>query len=143
MANEAPMINGTRHSWASVDLNLLGRTVSGVTAINYGDSQNKENVYGAGKYPVARGKGNYEATAALTLLGFEVDAILRAAGPGKRLTDIAPFDIVVTFLPDGQDALVTHVIRNCEFRDNKREISQGDTSVSVSLELITSHIDWI
>ncbi len=143
MSSQTPLINGTRHSWASIEIEILGRTVQGVTAISYSETQNKENIYGAGKYPVARGRGNYEATASVTLLGFEVDAIQRAVGAQKHLSDIETFDIVVAYLPDGQDALVTHTLRNCEFKDNKREMSQGDSSVSVALELIVSHIDWI
>lgn len=139
---DTPLINGERHSWANIELNLLGRTVSGITAINYSDTENKENIYGKGKYPVARGKGNYEAEASLTLLSFEVDAIQRSVGSGKRLQDIAPFDIVVTYLPEGDSSLVTHVIRNCEFTNNQRNNSQGDTSIPVELTLIVSHIEW-
>ncbi|MAX78904.1 MAG: hypothetical protein CL843_01865 [Crocinitomicaceae bacterium] len=142
MANETPLVNGTRHSWASVELNIMGRVVTGVTEISYSDTQTKENIYGAGKYPVARGRGNYEATASITLLSYEVDAIQTAAGEGKRLQDIEPFDIVVTYLKEGQSELVTHYIRDCEFTNNAREMAQGDTSISVSLELTPSHIKW-
>lgn len=138
-----PMINGTRHSWASVEVELLGRIVSGITAIEYDDTQEKENVYGAGIYPVSRGRGKYEATAKITLLAYEVDAIQRSLGPGKRLQDIEPFDIPVVFMPEGSDGLVTHVIHNVEFTNNKRAVNTGDTNMEVELDLIVSHITWI
>lgn len=139
--NYTPLINGERHSWADVKINILGRTVIGITAVSYDDKQEKVNNYGAGIYPVSRGKGKYEANAKVTLHAYEVTAIQRAAGPGKRLQDIPPFDIVVAYLNEN-DQLVTDVIRNCEFTTNKRDLKQGDTVIEIELELIVSHIEW-
>jgi len=138
-----PNINGTRHAWASIRTNILGRTVTGISAISYEDTQNKANNYGAGEFPVSRGMGKYEAKASITLHSYETDAILATMGPGKRLTDIAPFDIVVTYLPTGNDGLVNHVIRNCEFTGNKRDVKTGDTGIETQFELIVSHIEWV
>jgi len=137
-----PLINGTRHSWADVKINILGRTVSGITAVSYEDKQDKQNNYGAGAFPVSRGRGKYEATSKVTLHAYEVEAIVKALGIGKRIQDVPPFDMIISFLPVGSDGLVTHVIRNCEFTNNKRDIKQGDTVIEVELELITSHIEW-
>ncbi|HSW64980.1 MAG TPA: hypothetical protein VLH56_16960 [Dissulfurispiraceae bacterium] len=139
---DRPLINGTRHSWASIRANILGRTVTGITAIAYEDKQEKANNYGAGAMPVSRGLGRYEATCSVTLHAYETEAIQRSLGIGKRLQDIAPFDIVVSFV-SASDQLVTHVIRNCEFTNNKRDMSQGDTVIEVQHELVVSHIEWI
>lgn len=137
-----PLINGIRHSWGSIKVNLLGRTVIGITAIDYDDKQDKKNHYGSGTMPTHRGHGRYEATVKFTLEAYEVDAIQRVLGFGKRLQDIEPFDIIVTFMPKGSDRLITHVIRNCEFLNNKRNMKEGDTNISVELELLPSHIEW-
>lgn len=144
MANDVtPLINGQRHSWASIRMNLLGRDVSGVVAIDYDDKQEKANIYGAGTKPVARGKGKYEATAKITLHAYEVDAIQATLEPGKHLVDIKPFDVIVKFDDeDTDDPVITHVIRNAEFMSNKRSNKQGDTGMEVELELIISHIEW-
>lgn len=136
-----PYVNGTRHSWASIQINLLGRTVTGCVAISYDDTQEKTNNYGSGIYPVSRGNGRYTATAKITLHHYEVQAIERAAA-GMRLQAIPEFDIVVAYKPIGQDALVTDFIRNCQFINNKRDIKEGDTVIAVELDLIVSHIDW-
>lgn len=137
-----PLVRGTRHSWASLEINLLGYNPAGITAISYDDTQEKVNNYGIGIYPVSRGLGKYEATAKITLAAYEIDAIQEAVGTGKRLQDIPPFDIVVAFLPVGEDKLITHTIRNCEFKTNKRDLKQGDTGLEAEFELIVSHIDW-
>ena len=95
-----PLINGIQHSWASVRMVLLGRTVTGVVSINYEDSLNLENNYGAGNMPESRGVGNYEAKCSIELFQHEVVGIQQSI-LGSRLHEIDPFDIVVTFLPGG------------------------------------------
>lgn len=136
-----PLINGIRHSWASVKCVLLDRTVTGISAIKYEDKQEKVNNYGAGIYPVSRGLGKYEAKASVTLEQYEIEAIQAALPKGKRLQDIAPFDVVVSFVNDS-DAVVNHTLRNCEFTTNKRELKSGDAKIETELELIISHIEW-
>ena len=61
----ATIINrfGKVAGWNSITVNLLGRDVEGITEIEYSDSLEKENIRGAGAYPVGRGEGNYEAKA--------------------------------------------------------------------------------
>ena len=136
-----PLINGTRHSWGNIKVMLLGRTVTGITSISYEDKQEKVNNYGQGNYPVSRGLGKYEASAKITLHAYEAEAIQRAM-IGARMQDIEPFEIVVTYLPEGADTLVVHIIRNAEFTTNKREVKQGDTLIEIEYELIVSHINW-
>ncbi len=139
--SHTPLINGTRHSWASIRAEILGRTVTGITAVSYEDKQEKVNNYGAGPYPVSRGLGNYEATATVTLHAYEVEAIEASLPPGMRIQDIGPFDIVVTYL-NKSNQVTTHTLRNVEFTNNKRDLSQGDTVIEVECELILSHIEW-
>ena len=136
-----PLVNGKRHSWASIRVNVLGRTVEGISAISYSDKVEKANNYGVGNMPVSRGRGNYEAEATITLFAYEVDAIQKSI-PGKRLDEIPAFDISVTYLAEGNDKIVNHVIRNCEFQSNKRDVKQNDTNIEIDLDLIVSHIEW-
>lgn len=137
----APLINGVRHSWADVRINLLGRVVTGVSSISYDDTQKKENLYGAGMFPSHRGNGIYEAKASIELFQFEVVAIQDAIAPG-RLQAIPPFDITVSYLPTGADKAVTDIIRDVQFVNNIRTVKQGDTMSKVALELIVSVINW-
>ena len=136
-----PFINGVRHSWGSIQIMLLGRLVTGISEVMYKDSQAKENHYGAGNMPVSRGNGQYKAEASIKLDKYEVEAIQAAIG-GKRIQEIDPFDIIVTYMPEGQDELVTDIIRNCEFTANERTTKSGDTTIGVPIPLITSHIQW-
>lgn len=138
------LINGKEYDWNSISVNLLGRMVVGITAIDYEEKQEKQNNYGAGKFPVSRGYGNIVPSAKITLTAAEVEAIQTAAVTSglERIQDIEPFDIAVSFVPGGTNKIVNHVLRNVEFTNNKRDVKQGDKENLVELELILSNIEW-
>lgn len=142
MAKANTLINkfGKLAGWNSITWTMLGRDVEGIQEFAYGDTVEKENVYGAGKYPIGRGEGNYAATASVTLLLEEAIAMQRSLGPGKRLTDIAPFDIPVSY--DYQNMIYKDRIRNAEFTGRSAEVKQNDKTVAIKFELIVSHVDW-
>lgn len=131
---------GKMQGWNNVTLNLLGRDVEGITELEYSDSTEKENIPGAGKFPIGRGEGNYEAKASITLHKEEYDA-LQAALPGRRLAEILPFDAVVEYaMSDGK--IQKDRLRNVEFTGRGVQVKQGDKSIVYKSELILSHIEW-
>ncbi|MDR3093645.1 MAG: hypothetical protein LBU62_03240 [Bacteroidales bacterium] len=136
-----PEINGVVHSWGNLVVNISGVVVTGITQLNYKDSQTIDNIYGAGQHPVGRGYGRIEPSASITLLRSEVESI-RAASPTGRLQDIAPFDVIVQFIPVNGQKIVTHRIRGAQFRDDGLEISEGDTSNATQFELVVRNIEW-
>ena len=138
----ATIINkfGKMAGWNSVTVRMLGRDVEGITEVEYNDNVEKENIMGAGPYPVGRGEGNYQAKASITLLQEEIVALQLSLGPGKRLTDIAPFDIVVRY--DYNGFACRDVIHNAEFTGNARALKQNDKSISNKFDLLVSHIEW-
>lgn len=141
MSNQiVPLINGKSYEWADIIVNILGVPLVGVTAIEYSDKQNMENVYGAGSNPVSRGYGKNEPTAKITLLMEEVQALVKVS-PTGRLQDIPEFDISVLYV---DTALVTvkNKLRNVRFMNNEIKSKTGDTSTPVEIELILSHIEW-
>jgi hypothetical protein len=135
------MINGITYSWSKIIFNVAGIPVTGISAINYSDRQEKVNNYGAGSDVVSRSYGRYEAEGSITLHADEIEAIT-AAAPNRRLQDIPPFNITVTYMkPDGSGT-VTHKLRNVEFTTNGRDIKSGDTLIERELELIITKIEW-
>lgn len=134
------MINGVEYSWGDIVSAINGVPLVGITAISYGDSQDVQNNYGAGRHPVSRSKGRITPSAKITLHQSEVIA-LQSQSPTGRLQDIAPFDITVSYLPDS-GIIVTDKIRNCQFKENKRDWKEGDMLQEVELELLPSHIMW-
>ena len=135
-----PLINGVRHSWASINITLFGRTITGITEIKYGNEQEKEDFYGAGNQPVHRGRGNKKVTASIKLHAYEINAIQTSLPAGSSLMDIAPFDISVVYMATGSDAVKEVIIHNCEFTKEEYSIKQNDKNIEVDMPLIASHI---
>ena len=140
MPNFTPLINGKSYEWNDITLNIMNVPIAGVTAIDYSDKQDMQNIWGAGRFAVSRGYGKYEASAKITLLMEEVEGLMLSA-PLGRLQDIPEFDIIVAYT---DSALMPHKhkLRNCRFTDNKRSVGTGDQSIPVEMELIISHIEW-
>ena len=138
--NGIPLINGIAYGWADVHVLIAGVPVTGIKAIEYADDQDVVNIQGAGRHPVARGKGRITSTGKITLLQEEVLAI-QAKAPNHRIQDIAPFNVQVSYLPE--DGHITHdVIKDCQFKKNERKWAEGDTSQFVELELVVGSIKW-
>ena len=138
---QIPLINGVEHGWANLIVNIAGVPVVGIVAIDYEDDQAVDNIYGAGQTPISRGYGNITPKASITLLRSEAEA-LRSASGTRRLQDIAPFDIIVCFVPVIGGTMITHKIRNCQFTKDALGIKQGDTKNEQQFDLVPSHIEW-
>lgn len=135
-----PLVNGTAYSWSQIDLILFGTPVAGVTKVSYKEKQEMQNNYGARNSPVSRGYGKKEPEASITLEMAEVEALQAAIASGN-LQDIAEFDIVVSYIPEGSE-IRTHTLHNCKFMENGRDVSSGDMTIEVELPLLISHISW-
>lgn len=134
-------INGVQHAWASVRVNFLGRTLTGILSFSFGDKRLKENIYGAGDEPIGRGHGNREYDApSMEVYQFEVEAL--QAISGGNICDIPPFEIVVSFKETLNATTKTYTIQNCEFTNNKFDLKQGDTKSVIKLDLICAGIKY-
>lgn len=139
--NGIPLINGVEYSWADITCTIAGAPVTGITAVKYDDDQEVVNNYGAGRFPVSRSRGRITSSASISLYTSEIVAIQERSVNG-RLQDIPAFDIIVSYIPTDGGKIIHDKIRNCQFKKNLRDWSEGDTGKSVELELVPSHIEW-
>jgi len=140
--NQPPLVNGVRHSWVSIKIAFLGRTFTGIMKVDYAETYATEDIGGAGRYPSHRGKGPTKATCSLEIAKFEMDAIIAALPAGTKICDINPFPVVVAYMPEGNDGLITDIIQNCQFVDNKRTAKVGDMGLVVPCDMICSNVDY-
>ncbi len=131
---------GTLTGWNNTTVNLLGRDLEGIEAFKYGDSEEHEVAYGAGKMPIGKTKGNYKVEAALTLYVEEVISLQKQLPPGFRLQDLPDFDVPVVYEYNG--TVYRDLIRNCSFTDNGRESKNGEGKMVREYALCCTHIDW-
>ena len=136
-----PLINGKAYEYADITCIILGVPITGITAIEYGEDAEIENIYATGRYPNSRGYGQIKPAAKITMLMNDAMNIVSAA-PNGRIQDIPEFDAIVTYT-DANLIPVTHKIRNCRFKTNMISTTTGDTSIPIEMELVISHIEFV
>jgi hypothetical protein len=124
--------------WNNVTVRALGRDFVGVSRVQYGETYEDENLYGAGDYPIGHGRGNALPTAAIDLYEEEVQKLRELLPAGKRLRDIDPFQIIVTY--QYKERTVTDVIMGCRFTGASKEITQGQKGIITSFPLLCTEI---
>jgi len=134
-----PLINGVAYGWGNVQVILFGVPLTSITKIEYSSKQNKENIYGAGYEPVARGYGKVEYSGSIELKTDEWKRII-ASSPGRNPLDIAPFDVQVVF-GGTRVAPSKDVLKMVEFMENPLSANEGDTSLTVTIPIIIGSIE--
>lgn len=134
------LINGINYSWGTVVIRALGSVFTGVTKISYKDSQEMENTYGAGNFPIGRGLGKISFEGSITLYKEELVA-LRSIAPFGRIQNISEFDITVTYDVGGAKR-VSDVLQGCRFMENGVEVSAGDNKIEVDIPLAIGNINF-
>jgi len=130
---------GTLTGWNRITWNWFDRDVEGITALEYSDSLEWENQYGANKYPIGEGEGNYEAEASVTLLLEETRAMEAALPAGVRLQEVKG-TVIVEYEHEGQ--FYKDKIHNVRITNRGVSTSQGDKMTTFKHDLKVSHIDW-
>lgn len=133
--------NSEEFGWNDHQMVMLGRNVMGIRKIMYKESQEKTNVYGAGKKPIARTRSQKTYEASVTVLLSELVALIKSNG-GKSVLDIPPFDIVSSFAPTDIAAVHTNRLVYCEFTSVEVSLEQGDQEIEIELPIIPGDIEW-
>ena len=85
-------------AWAQLEVNILGRTIKGLRAVEAKKSVEKEHLYASGDEPIDITSGNKKYEGSIKILGFEADAmndVAQAAGYDD-ITDVPHEAIVMT-----------------------------------------------
>ncbi len=135
-----PLINGQAYAWSQIKLATRGTVIVGISKITYSDEQQMEDMYGAGNNPVRRGYGRYSAKCSLTIHMEELEGLAQAS-PTGRIQDLPEDDIIVSFLPIG-GVIVNHTLHNIRFKNNGRDMKEGDMGFETDIECLVSHISW-
>jgi hypothetical protein len=135
-------INGQFYSWSRIRFNFLGTSFSTITAIKYQEEDEVKGVKGVGNKKLGFTQDNTETEGSISILAETLEAIVKRLPKGKRLQDIVPFPITVSYL-DGAGNLVAHVLEGCKFTKNSREASSGSSdALSVEIPLYIHDINW-
>jgi hypothetical protein len=86
-----PLVNGVRHSWASVGASAGGITYGGFTEINYAAKLDAQYVRGAGPLPIGTTTGQGSMTLDFTMLEEEFKMFVQTLGSPSLLGGGAGF----------------------------------------------------
>lgn len=137
--NNVALVEGVAYTFTQCAIVIRGQRIWGVTSIEYGLEQNKANNFGPGKFPVSRGHGEIDGSGSLDL---DQDTVVKLTdmAPNRRLPDLEPFEIVVTY--KNQKRLVVDTLHQCEFNDHGVSSSQGDTRNNRPFPIIIADITF-
>lgn len=113
--------------WNEVTVRILGRNLVGITEVAYEETYEDEYLKGAGGQAVGYARGNQNNTASISLYQEEVNKIIAALPAGKKMRDIDPFDMVVTYRYN--DRTITDIVKGCRFNGSGKTIGQGSKGV--------------
>lgn len=136
------MFRSEEYAWIDMQIYYLGKLVTGARGLTYKASQTKENIYAKGSKPVARGRGNKEYEGELRILQSELEALQEAAGRGRDILDIRPFDLVCSYAPEGSTSIVTDTLKQVEFNEVEKGMNTGDTFREIVLPISIGDIEF-
>ena len=129
--------NSKEFAWANVQVVSHGRSIGGLRGVKYTVKKDKEAIYGRGENPHSIGSGNKEYEGELMLLQSEATLMQRLlADPTQDLTDLPPFDLVVSYVPKGAQAPVTDILKCVEITEDTRDMKQGDKFQEITLPML-------
>lgn len=140
-ANEKIYFRPEYYSWSTVSLTLAGVPVVEFTSIEAEETAEKTRTRGAGVYALGYTNGNREAGGTLELIQNYVQD-LRTASPTGSLLDLPPFDIELSMITNAGE-IAQHTIHNVVFTNDTFSASQGDETLTASLEFLATHITWV
>lgn len=137
-----PLVNGHRHSYASVEIGLLGKIYRGVKSVDYADSLKPGKLYGTGPEVVGRTRGQYEPKASIELYRAEFENLLADLTAGGLGFGEVAFDITVTYGDESTPTTTTDTIEACRITDPSTAGTEGTDPTTVKLELDPLRILW-
>lgn len=131
------MINGFEYAFEDIQCVINGVSLEGFVDVRYGATKVHTNIHGRTNTPVAMGRGKKDATAAkLVLLQSEFDRLQASTPAGKDPTDWSPFNLTVSYAPEG-GVPSTDVVPFCRVNNWEKGMSTEDGNMTIELSLTT------
>lgn len=126
-----PLINGVRHSFASIELKLGSQIFIGFKSINYSRTRTRTKVRGNHPDPLAktRGENDYTADCELYFAEFVLFLSQFGSGYGDQV-----FQVLTTYSENGFDT-IQDTINGCTIDTTEASQSQGPDPLIRKFEL--------
>lgn len=129
-----PLINGRRYSWASIEVKVAGRILTGITEVSYKNTVEREGVRGAGRQKLGTTEGDLDSEASMTLLAEDYYALLDLLAPNKVGAFDKQFTVVVSYTAPN-NATITDTIVGASLKEGDHSHSRGTEALTVTCPL--------
>jgi hypothetical protein len=134
--------NSEEYGFVDLQVIMLGRPVAGLRRLRFKAMQQKKNVHGAGKKPIARQRGTIDYEGSISILMSELVALMQSNGNSNTgVLGIKPFDIVAAFAPSIGDVVTTFRLVYTEFTEYELNTGVGDEEIEIELPIIIGDIE--
>jgi hypothetical protein len=134
-------------AWSHFEVKVLGRVIKGLRGFSFKKTVEKEHLYGAGDDPLDIITGNKKYEGNIKLLGFEVDALNKAAGIAQfgDITEVPHELIVITcsYKRRITDSVKTYTATGVAFTENGVDLEQNAKHREITLPFIAMNIDFM
>ncbi|MDL1913049.1 MAG: hypothetical protein FDW93_00765 [Bergeyella sp.] len=138
-------ITSSECACAHFEVQILGRVIKGLRGFSINKTVDKEHIYGSGNEPLDILGGNIKYEGSVKLLGFEVDAMHRAAQLAQfsDITDV-PHEGIVLFISYRKrpfDPLRSYTVTGVSFTETGVNLEQNAKYREITLPFIAMNID--
>ncbi len=131
-------------AWSHFEVKVLGRTIKGLRGFAFKKSKEKEHLYGAGSEPLDIMEGNAKYDGNLKVLGFEADAMDKAAQDAgyEDITEVPHEAIVVTcsYKKRLTDKVKTYIATGVAFTETGLEMEQNAKHREVTIPFLAMSV---
>jgi hypothetical protein len=131
--------NGKQYDSGDVTVSIFGQLFDEVTEIGYSTEQEHQKNFSLNNKATSWSKGKINDSGSIGLYMTEARRLEKAAGPGKMLMDIKPFDINVSFVNDDNEIVNDTIV--CKFTTQGREVN-GDMGLKMVYELFVLEVKY-
>lgn len=133
-------IRSSECAWHQTEVKVLGRTLQGTRGWEIKKTVEKEPLYGAGQHPLDITEGNVKVEGSFKVLGFEADALNRAAQEaGYGDITAVPHEAIVANIKmkrSPADKTTNIAIRGIAFTECGDSMDQGAKNREVTLPFV-------
>lgn len=129
-------VNG---AFALIDSSTIigGRTVEGITKVEYKVGQEKTNQYGASGKVYSRGRKKKTYEGSMSLYYREIREIIASVTGAQDLTDIPPFDLVM-MVRSSDGALIKEILKDVEWTEDTTNLEEDQEDMLIDVPFIFS-----
>ena len=133
-------ITSSECAWSHFEVKILNRVIKGLRGFESKKTKEAEHLYGAGDEPLDITTGNKKYEGNIKLLGFEADAMDKAAQDAgyDDITEVPHELIIITisFKRRITDKIKTYVSTGIQFTEDALSLEQGAKNREITLPYI-------